>query len=441
MASGRVHFLRAGPGRPAGGFRLGPALAALAAAAPALAAPPDPPPDSPDEAGVTLSGQLRERASFLSAADYDADAETAGGFWTRRTLIAADARVSGNLRLRASVVSALIVGGDEDSPAERNPLDWQEAYVDIGPPDAFVRLGRQEIRLGSQRLISVRDGTTVRRNWDGVRGSARIGAAAIDAFALRLVETRPRGAFNDGRDEGRDLAGVQIALPAPGGRAEAYFLHTTFDNRRTIEGSGDERRHSLGLRLAGEAQGWSWDWEAVRQSGRFGAATIRAWTLATNTAYRWRGRPWQPEVMLSLNIASGDGAQGDGVLGTFSALYPNASYFSENAVLGPANFVNVHPYLRLHPQAGLKLWVDANAYWRRESADGIYGPGGNLLRAPEGVRSRFVDVSVSGGAEWKANANILLSLVFTHSAPQAFVRETGPADRIDFVEATLQFDF
>lgn len=393
------------------------------------------------ERAIVLTGQLRERATYQSALEYDAEAETAGWFWTQRAQIAADARITGNLRARVSAVSALIEGGEEDSPIERNVLDLQEAFVEIGPEDAFVRLGRQEIRLGSQRLLAVRDGTTVRRNWDGARVKARLGAVDLDAFALRLVATDPNGAFNDGRNEGRDIAGVQATFPAPLGRVDAYYIFSEIADRRTIEGVGDERRHSLGLRAFGSRGGWFWDWEAVYQTGRFGRGDISAWTLATNTGYRWEDRPWKPEIMLSANIASGDGDPGDGVLGTFSALYPNASYFSENAVLGPANFFNLHPYVRVRPRENLFLALDLNLYWRLEREDGVYAPPGNLFRQPQGARQRFVDTSLSGVIEWEPRENLLLGIVFTHSAPQDFIRATGPADPIDFVEATLQFDF
>lgn len=414
----------------------------LAACLLLVAAAPEEEPEAPAKTGpLTLSGQLRERASYQSAFAYDRDAETAGWFWTQRAALALDAELAPALRARAGLVSALIEGGEETSPIERNVLDLQEAFVEIGPRDAFLRLGRQELRLGSQRLVAVRDGTTVRRSWDGARAHAERGKTVLDAFALRLVAVEPNGVFNDGRAEGRDLAGLQLAFPAPLGRIEAYYLYSRFDDRRTIEGEGDERRHSLGARAAGSAGGWFWDWEAVYQFGRFGRDDISAWTLATNTGFRWESRRWRPEIMLSANIASGDATPGDGKLGTFSALYPNASYFSENAVLGPANFVNLHPYLRLHPDPDLKLSADINFYWRLERADGVYDPAGNLIRTPGQARSRFVDVSVSGGIEWRARKHVLATLVFTHSAPRDFIRATGPADTIDFVEATLQLDF
>lgn len=429
------------------------ALAALATGGMAVSAPPaaeagegaetpaPPPAALPVAPALTLSGELRERVTWQAAIAFDADDPAAGWFWTQRLRLALDAELAPVLRARAALVSALIEGGEETSPAERNPLDVQEAFIELGPREAFLRLGRQEIRLGSQRLIAVREGTTVRRTWDGARAQATLGAVTLDAFALRLVAVRTEGVFNDGRDEARALIGGQASFPAPLGRLAAYWLHTTFDDRATIEGTADERRHSLGLRAHGTAQGWFWDWEAVWQTGRFGDGTIAAWTIATNTGHRWENHPLRPEIMLSANIASGDAQPGDGRLGTFSALYPNASYFSENAVLGPANFVNIHPYARLRPREALLVGLDLNLFWRLERADGVYAPPGNLIRAAGGSRERFVDAALSGVVEWTPRPGLLLGLVFTRSHPQAFLRETGPADRADFIEATVQFTF
>ena len=392
-------------------------------------------------APIRLSGQLRERISWLSAIAFDRSDPTAGLFWTQRATLTADADIAPKLRARASLVSALIAGGDETSPAERNVLDVQEAFLEIGPEAAFLRLGRQEIRLGSQRLVAVREGTTVRRTWDGLRGHAALGKLALDAFALRLVAVRPAGVFNDGRNEGRDLAGVQAGFPALSGTVEAYWLATSIDARRTLEGTADERRHSFGLRAAGARGGWFWDWEAVYQTGRLGTGTIRAWTLASKTGHRWEQAAWRPEVMLSANIASGDSARGDGRLGTFNALYPNASYFSEDAVLGPSNFFNFHPYVTVHPREDLTLGLDLNLFWRLSRQDGVYSPQGGLIRAPDETRSRFVDAALSGVAEWTPRPGLLLSLVATHSRPQGFIRATGPSDPSDFVEATVQVTF
>lgn len=57
--------------------------------------------------------------------------------------------------------------------------------------------------------------------------------------------------------------------------------------------TGDERRHSLGLRAHGELAGWFWDWEAAYQTGRFAGGDIAAWTFATKPGYRWQAAAWR----------------------------------------------------------------------------------------------------------------------------------------------------
>lgn len=412
-----------------------PAPAQLAEAAPPPAQP------APADASFSLAGEVRERVTWQSAIAFDSSAPAAGLFWTQRVRIAAEVELAPMARARVSIGSAINQGGGATSPVERNDLDLQEAFVDLGSRETYLRLGRQELGLGSQRLVAVRDGTTVRRNWDGARGHVSMGAFEIDGFALRLVQVRPEGAFNDGRNEGRDLLGVRADFPALSGRLETYWLYAKADQRSDLASTTDEHRHSFGTRAAGSRAGWFWDLEAVYQTGRFGSGSISAWTLATNTGHRWRHVPWQPELMVSLNIASGDNNPEDGQWGTFNALYPNASYFSQNAVLGPSNFFNLHPHVTIQPRADLKVGLDLNLFWRLERADGVYNPQGALIRAASGSRRRFVDVTLSSVFEWAPRRGLLFSLVAARSQPQGFIRATGPADPSDFLEATLRFTF
>lgn len=272
-----------------------------------------------------ISGQLRERGTYLSAIEYDNAAEAAGWFWTQRAVLSADVQATSSLRGRVTLQSALIQGGEEDAPIERNDLDVQEAFVELGPKSADLRLGRQEIRLGSQRLVAVRDGTNVRRAFDGARLQVDREEWRFDAFALRLVDVDVDGVFNDGRDEGQNLVGVYVTAPARFGEIDLYYLYTEFDDRPVIEGRRDERRHSVGARAFGERQGWFWDWEAIYQFGAFDRNDIRAWTAAANTGYRWENVSWRPEIMLSTNIASGDSDPNDGRFETFNALYPGGA--------------------------------------------------------------------------------------------------------------------
>lgn len=389
---------------------------------------------------LQLSGEVRERATFISDIEFDPDNEFNGWFWTQRLSLTGDIEATPWLRGRVTVQSALQEGGDI-SPVERNVFDLQEGWVEIGNEDAFLRLGRQEFQLGSARLLSARNGTNVKRTWDGGRGFVRLDDWTVDAFGLVEVEVEQTGVFNDFGDYDNTLAGAYVTGPAPLGKVDLYYLYSAFDDRTTIENTANQQRHSVGIRSFGEYGPIFWNWEAIYQFGQQGDIDISAWTVAANTGYRFNDLPWSPEFLLSTNVSSGDDEQGDGTLGTFDALFPRGSYFSELALLGPSNFYNIHPYLKAHPRDDVLIWVDVNFYWRFDPDDAIYGPPGNIIRVPGGSDEPFVNTSFSAGIEWEATENIFLSLLYTHSAPGAFIEATGPDASINFLEFTLSYSF
>ena len=393
-----------------------------------------------DSVSVEFSGIARERLTYIDNVAFDPDDPENGWFLIQRLGLSADVDVSPNVRGRVSVVSG-VLEGEAFEPIQRNDVDIQEAYIEVGPKNAFVRIGRQEVGLGSYRLASSRDGTNIRRTWDGVRDIAQLADFEIQAMVLSEVEVESAGVFNDPVAEGDTLAGVYVTGPAPVGEFDAYVLHSNFDNRRTVEGAAEQDRYTLGARWFGELGKLIWNWEALYQFGDHGDLDISAWSVAANTALRFEDAPWKPEFMLSTNIASGDGDNGDGTLGTFDALFPRGNYFSQAAILGPSNFYNIHPSVTVFPDPDLELFADVNFYWRLEEEDGIYGPPFILLREPGASDARFVNTSVSAGATWDATENIQLAVIGTYSSAGRFIEETGPAEDIAFIEFTAQYSF
>ncbi|MEL7448692.1 MAG: alginate export family protein [Pseudomonadota bacterium] len=394
---------------------------------------------SADAGAWQFSGHLRERFTYASALDFDENAPDAGSNWAQRLALTADYASGKALSGRVTLLSAL-QQGMQTSPIEQNNLDLQEAWLQLDVGGAGFRFGRQEVVLGSQRLVGSRDGTNVRRTWDGVRTVFDVAEWHVDLVGLQLVDVEPTGAFNDTSDKDRLLAGLYGTRDFGWSGLDLYYLYARFDERFTIEGLANQERHSIGARVFGERGRAFWNWEAIYQFGRHGTDDIRAWTLATNTGLRFDGA-WSPELMLSANVASGDSARDDGRLETFDALYPRGNYFSELAQLGPANFFNVNPYLTVTPTDRMQVSVDLNLYWRLETSDGIYGPPGNLIRPPGGSDERFVNTALSATIEWKVHRHFLLGLALTHSRPEAFVEETGTADISNFAQFTIDARF
>ncbi len=88
-----------------------------------------------------------------------------------------------------------------------NVLDWEGAPV-------VARVGRQELLLGSQRLVSTIDWANTRRTFEGVRAFRRGEKWDLDAFWVQFVPPRP--AEFDRPDSNQDFAGAwAILLPLP----------------------------------------------------------------------------------------------------------------------------------------------------------------------------------------------------------------------------------
>lgn len=401
--------------------------------------------------GVSLSvgGEVRQRYENTQNPAFGADPQDENGVWMQRLTLHGDLRVGEHLRLFGQAYHALEAGrSGGPSPVDENLFEFQNAFVELGlsPADhtsVSLRLGRQEMHLGSQRLIGVREGPNNRRNFDGARLGVTTGGWQVDGIAFRPVVPE-RGVLDDQTSDQEWLWGVYATggrdlLPV--GAVDLYYLGFRDDAGRFQQGTAEEERHSLGLRYFGESDGWDWNTEAVYQFGSFGSGDIRAWTLATDAGFTFADLPWQPRVGLSLNVASGDDDPGDGALGTFNPLFPRGNYFSEAAVLGPRNFFNVLPSVALSPAPGWSVSAASNFFWRLEKADAVYSPAGQMLRGPGGSAERYVGTGLSLGTSYQIAGGLEATALYSRIFAGPFIRDTGPAEDIDFVELTLQWKY
>jgi hypothetical protein len=400
-------------------------------------------PFGPD-AYLSLGGELRLRYDYVHHPVWGQAPQDPHGAFLQRYLLHADAHLGPHLRAFVELRSAFENGRAGDpSPVEEGDLALQQAFADVATAAATLRLGRQELRLGSERLVSVREGPNVRRRFDGVLGILRVRGWRASVLALLPAENED-GVFRDGTDEDRALWGLYATSPeiaGSGARADLYYLGFRDDRAEYVQGGGRETRHSIGARVFGERGGWDWNWEALVQAGRFDGSALLAWTFATDTGYAFAALPFTPRFALNLNVASGDRDREDGRLETFNPLFPRGTYFDELGLLGPRNFWNVHPSLALHLRPDLTFTADVDFFWRLTREDGVYDPAGSILRDGSGSDARYVSTLVSGTLEWQPFRRLGFSLVYTHVFPGRFVRETGPHESIDFVEVTARLRF
>lgn len=401
------------------------------------------------ESYLSLGGSIRERYEYTSDPVFGDAPQDEDGVWLQRVNLHADLQLGRHLRLVGELTSALSEGRAEGpSPVDENKLDLQNAFADFSfdlndSTDLTIRAGRQEIEFGSGRLVDVREGTNVRRTFDGFRGLLNLVDWKLTAVAVRPRRDRD-GVFDDKTNHDESMWGIYaVGQPSflPEGNVDFYYLDFRDDMGSFVQGVNKETRHTVGMRLWGRASGWDWNWEAVYQFGSFGDKRISAWTIASDTGFTFSDVLFQPRVGLRANIASGDKDPEDSMLQTFNPLFPRGNYFSQAAVLGPRNFFNINPHLQLQITDKLSLNTDINFYWRLEKNDGVYSPSGQIIRVPGDSDARYVATGLSIEMAWAATTHLDFTAIYTHLEPGPFIRQTGEKKAVDFVELTARFRF
>ncbi|MGY1424798.1 alginate export family protein [Lysobacter sp. A289] len=395
---------------------------------------------------LSLGGDLRWRYEYADNPGHGEDPQDHWGAWLQRHSLFADVRLGEHWRGFAQLGTSLANGrAGGPAPVDENRLDPMNLFVELrgataGDREFGLRAGIQEMRFGSARLMDVRDGTNVRRSFDAIRTYVEGADWRIDAFAATPRLNR-QGSFDDGHSDVQALRGIYAVRTGVDRVWDVYLLHYEDLTAHYVQGDAHERRWTLGLRVSGTQGGWDWNWESAMQGGRFGSASIRAWTVATETGYRFTNATWQPRLALLAAVASGDRNPDDNRLGTFNPMYPRGNYFGEEATLGPRNFFNVQPTIFLHPTPRLELNASLDLFWRHSTNDGAYAPNGTLIRTPGDSSNRHVATIASFGTTWTPSPGWTTGAVLAWSRPGSFLRDNGPHEPLRYLELTLQHQF
>jgi hypothetical protein len=279
---------------------------------------------------LTLSGELRLRPEGLRVRQTEARPATVDNYLLQRYLLGADLRMGRRVRLFAEAQSGIINGQlRSPRPTDRNPIDLHQLFVEYRQPfgraaQLMVTAGRQELEIGSSRLISASPVLNVKRSFDGVGLSYRAPGWRVAAAVANLVGLQS-GAFDDRRDAEQLFWGVGAGGRGPLVReseAGAYYLGLDRDASLFAQGVGPERRHTVGVKWNGRARRVDFNYDGVVQWGQFDAAPIRAWALVTETGLRLSNMSWRPRLSFRADIASGDADPEERALQSFNPLFP-----------------------------------------------------------------------------------------------------------------------
>ncbi|HPD15907.1 MAG TPA: alginate export family protein [Planctomycetota bacterium] len=356
-----------------------------------------------------------------------------------RTRLKMDTVFSDWLQTRVELVDGREWMSERDPRSQNDDLDLHQAYVELGGKPVMVRLGRQEIDLGSRRLVAAPTWNNILRSFDAVRATYTSDAVEVHAFCGSVVVGEDDH-FNEHRHDER-FSGLYATLkPVPDHKLDLYvFRLHTWNPGYYVTGEdkvkGEHKRYTYGARLHGNlAKRWTYEVEGAVQRGHYANDPIRAWAFYGTTTYTF-DLPWQPAIQPVLVCASGDKDPTDGRHGTFDPLYAS-THDMFGGIMDRVTWMNVRSAgvrLRAKPTAKLTVGVEAHRYWLAEEKDAWYTTGKKAARRDKAGKSGDdIGCEIGCCAKYAVNKRLEVEGGVARFFPGAFADRTGPSDTAEF---------
>jgi hypothetical protein len=336
---------------------------------------------------VAIGGEYRVRTEYLDALDFGISGAPAYTSIAQRELIHVDLHTRSRARMLVELSAAQERGR---RPAARSfdasRPDLAQAFIalplDRASETATLQIGRQALDLSGNRLVSLRDGVTLKRAFDAAR--VDVGGAALRAtvFAGRVVANKP-GAFDDGADAHESFAGAVVRSRADAQAPEwsLFYFDRQRDRAHVQQASGQERRETLGVRYVRMTAEGDVAVQGALQTGRLVRNAVRAGGIAVDVG--WRVGPSNAtRIGVSVGAASGDRDPHDHTINTFDPLYPSLGAFSDAPLWYPANQLALG--INASRAVGRATWRASSVLLARSSlADALYANPGRPLATPD----------------------------------------------------------
>jgi hypothetical protein len=376
-------------------------LAALFASIAPAAADPENDDESSDDREIEMLAQVRVRAELRDQSDFNLATPDRQRFYGQRTRLGVDAKVHPKVEGRVLFQDTRYWGVEESSTTqtgnEEQATDLFEGYIDLRwiwdlPLD--LRLGRQNLSYGRERLVGKLDFSNFGRTFDAFRFRYSLGAIGLDIFSAKLVDTNPPPpAPSTGfADQDRNFSGLY--LTRQGDRVEMvdfYWLRDIDKSFPPVTPHPETKRHTFGTRAKGRlGAGFAVEGEYSYQTGSAGpddALDIAAQALAAELLWEGQGER-QVRAAAGVDWATGDEDPTDGDLETFNQLFPTG-----HAFLGYMDYVGRQNIQAVHGEVGARLWkqfrglIAAHGFRLDEPTDAWFDANGAIKLFPDPART------------------------------------------------------
>jgi len=347
-------------------------------------------------------------------------------------------------------------------------FDLRQAYVEIADYAKSpwgLKVGRQILSYGDERLVGAFDWNNFGRTFDAVKLTYKTKGFTVDAFTSTPVVIT-RNNFNqsdlfNGTESNRGLvfSGVYATFDElPFGTLDLYslFVNEPRGNTANAQGlvstAGVNARHSdfvtLGTRIKGDPKklnGLEFQGEFAYQVGDVRGLSLNAFAANVGVGYNF-DLPMKPRLYAEYNFASGDGNSADRNVGTFQNLFPtNHKFYGIMDVFAWQNLHNAMLSFKVTPVKNVTAQVDFNAFWLADTNDSWYRANGITAVRPLNAAARgasdYCGSELDFIVTWNPCKAVQIQGGYSHFFAGSYLKSTGFHSDADFgyVQATISF--
>jgi hypothetical protein len=405
-------------------------------------------------AWLKFSGEYRMRVEGFDGGAFKVD--TRDAYALNRVRLNMRVAPTSFMRFQFQVVDSQVFGKNAkpDSAPFENTMDLRQGYVEFGKaeaPSVLLRVGRQEMFFGEQRLIGHLNWTNTARSFDAARVTLTHKNYKVDLFSATVVNFREKTAANPYRWDksagGNDLHGAygSITKVVPNATIEPYVLWRLARGTKTEAGlPGKTDRVVFGTRFAGKiGKAWDYSIEEVGQTGSVGADDITAMASHATIGYTLTKLKKKPRLVAEYNYASGDKTPGDGKQQTFDQLYPTGH--DKLGLADQVGWKNIHDIrsgIEYKWNSKLTLTGFYHNWWLASTRDALYNAAGAaVVKVAAGTAGRHVGQEADVQMTYALNATTSIGAGYANIFPGEFLKKATPGKqyRLPYVMLTYSF--
>lgn len=335
-------------------------------------------------ASWSVSGDLRERYQSFDNFDFNSAANADSREFDSRLYL----KVRGDLGSGFTAFlqpQAVIIKNHTVANGTQNftQSDLLQAYLHYDVGDFSLRLGRQQLAYGDQRLLGHLGWKDIARTFDGIKGMYHGGPVSLDVFAVHpadigLMTPTPVATASTPGPQGKSLVTWEdrrligtygtYAFAAKSG-IDAYLINWRHNQR---ESTGPGRNiYTYGTRLFGQWNGLDATAEAVFQSGTWtNGISQKASAYAAKAGYTFDF--WETRFGVEYDFSPGDDKSNATVHKNFVfPFHTNHMYYGEMDRFSWANMKDMRLSVKTSPATGLSLVGDVHFFhWIRHRETG-----------------------------------------------------------------------